>query len=148
MENFGFYNSLCACATQNITNYTPIGEYCLYFFPKESFECPCKLYSIETRHYIIYDCRRFGKEWNSRREIISQFIFFLENNLSTFFFGESIIQLNCYQLFLFLFYFIFIFPSFLFLFLFSFCCSVYLYIYSYEVAIMVYYCALYNKLLI
>jgi len=36
----GHSNMLCMCATRTITNHAPIGEYCLRFFPKESFDCP------------------------------------------------------------------------------------------------------------
>jgi len=46
---FGHLNSLCACAIRAITNHTPIGEYRLRFFPRESFTCPCGTYPIETR---------------------------------------------------------------------------------------------------
>lgn len=79
-ENFGFSNSLCVQATWAITNYTPIGEYWLHFFPRKDFSCLCRSYSIKTRCHIFYDCRRFNKSWNLRRETISQFIPFLEYN--------------------------------------------------------------------
>ena len=40
-------NTLCVYATRAITNHAPIGAYCLRFFPKESFACPCRDYPIE-----------------------------------------------------------------------------------------------------
>ena len=44
------YSSLLYTRTiKIITNYTLIGKYCLRFFPKESFDCPCSLYPIESR---------------------------------------------------------------------------------------------------
>ena len=49
LQFFGHLNMLCARATRVITNHAPIGEYCLQFFPKEEFSCPCGLYSIEMR---------------------------------------------------------------------------------------------------
>jgi len=84
IENFGFSNSLCARATRAITNHTPIGEYRLRFFPREEFSCPCRVYPIETRHHILYDCTRFNKYWNPRRDTISHFVSFLEFNLNAF----------------------------------------------------------------
>ena len=90
IEQFGFSNSLCTQATQAITNHTPIGEYWLRFFPREEFSYPCKSYPIETRHHILYDCRRFNKYWNLKRDTIGQFVSFLEFNPSAFSFGESI----------------------------------------------------------
>ena len=42
-------NSLYAKASRVIVNHVSIGEYCLRFFPREEFKCPCGLYSIETR---------------------------------------------------------------------------------------------------
>jgi len=41
LKLFGYSNSLCACATRVITNYTPIGKFRLRFFPREEFKCPC-----------------------------------------------------------------------------------------------------------
>ena len=153
MENFGFSNSLCAQATWAITNHAPIGEYHLCFFPRENFKCPCGLYPIETKHHILYDCRRFNKGWNSRRETISQFISFLENNLNAFSKGESITKALHSQIaiifswfYFFLFLFLFLFPLFFF-FLFVLLCSVHLYVCSYEVATMVCHHAPCNKLL-
>jgi len=84
IANFGFSNSLCAQATQAITNHTPIGEYQLRFFPREEFSCSCRLYPIETRCHILHNCRRFNKYWNLRRDMISHFVSFLEFNPSAF----------------------------------------------------------------
>ena len=80
IKNFRFSNSLYTQATQDITNHAPIGEYWLCFFPREEFSCLCRLYSIETRCYIFYNCRRFNKEWNLGRETLFQFKSFLEFN--------------------------------------------------------------------
>jgi len=49
LQVFGHSNLLCARATRAITNYAPIGEYCLKFFLNEDFSCPCGLYPIKTR---------------------------------------------------------------------------------------------------
>ena len=49
LQYFGHLNMLCARATRAITNYAPIGEYQLQFFPNEEFSCPCGLYPIEMR---------------------------------------------------------------------------------------------------
>ena len=80
IKNFSFFNLLYTWATRAITNHAPIGEYQLYFFPREDFSCLCRSYPIETRCYILYNCRRFKKGWNPERETISQFISFLEYN--------------------------------------------------------------------
>jgi len=45
LQAFGHSNSLCARTTRAITNHIPIGEYCLRFFPKEEFKCPCSTQS-------------------------------------------------------------------------------------------------------
>jgi len=60
----GHSNTLCMQDTRAITNHTPIREYCLRFFPRESFECPCGNCPIESRHYILHECRRYNKYWN------------------------------------------------------------------------------------
>jgi len=49
LQFIGHSNMLCMRATRTITNHAPIGEYCLCFFPREEFSCPCGLYPIETR---------------------------------------------------------------------------------------------------
>jgi len=56
LQAFGHSNSLCARATQAITNHVPIGEFHLRFFPNEDFKCPCNEYPIETRRHILHDC--------------------------------------------------------------------------------------------
>ena len=42
LQAFGHSNSLCTRAMRAITNHTPIGRYCLQFFPKEEFKCLCR----------------------------------------------------------------------------------------------------------
>ena len=90
IKSFKFSNSFCAWATWAITNHAPIEEYWLCFFLREEFSCLCKLYSIETRHHVLYDYKRFNKGWNLGKEILFQFIFFLEYNLNAFSFRKSI----------------------------------------------------------
>ena len=60
LKLFSHLNSLCARAMRAIVNYTPISKYHLRFFPQEDFACICSLYLIETRRYILYECKRFG----------------------------------------------------------------------------------------
>ena len=90
LEHIGFSNLLCAWATQAITNHVPIGEYCLKFFSREEFKCLCRLYPIESKNHILYECRWFKKYWNLMRDTISQFISFLEFNLNAFSFRGNI----------------------------------------------------------
>jgi len=61
LKSFSHSNSLYAQATRAITNYAPIGEYRLIFFPREGFKCSCGLYPIELRQHILHDCRRFNR---------------------------------------------------------------------------------------
>jgi len=61
LQAFGHSNSLCARATQAITNHAPIGEYHLRFFPNKQFSCPCNKYPIETRRHILHECQRFNE---------------------------------------------------------------------------------------
>jgi len=49
LKYFGHYSSLYARVMKVIMNHVPIGEYRLGFFPRESFNCSCGLYPIETR---------------------------------------------------------------------------------------------------
>ena len=86
LQAFGHSNSLCARATRAITNYAPIGEYCLRFFPNKQFSCPCNEYPIKTRRHILYECRRFNEYWNPRRDSLSHFIMFLTFNPKAFVF--------------------------------------------------------------
>jgi len=58
--HFSYSNLLYTRASRAITNHAPIGEYRLRFFPKESFTCPCGIYSIETRQHILHECHRFN----------------------------------------------------------------------------------------
>ena len=58
----------CVQVTRAITNHAPIGEYHLRFFLREPFECPCRVYPIESRHHILHNCRRYNKYWDSNRE--------------------------------------------------------------------------------
>ena len=84
LQQFGYSNSLCAKATKAIVNHTPISEYHLRFFPREDFLCPCGLYPIENRQYIMHECMRFNKYWNPRRDTIAYFALFLQFNSSAF----------------------------------------------------------------
>ena len=56
LKLIGHSNLLCAKATRAIVNHALIGEYRLYFFPKENFKCPCGHYPIKLRHYILHKC--------------------------------------------------------------------------------------------
>ena len=75
-----------------ITNYILIGEYCLSFFPKKSFACPYRDYSIELRNHILYGCWYYRKCWNSKRDLLKDIITFLKFNLEAFYFHENITQ--------------------------------------------------------
>ena len=90
LKVFGHSNSLCAWATRAITNHAPIGEYRLRFFPNEEFKCPCSLYPIESRRYILHQCVRFNSYWNPRKDSLSHFIMFLEFNPNAFSFCDSL----------------------------------------------------------
>ena len=52
----GLFSSLYTWIIRVITNHSPIGEYKLRFFPKESIACPYSNYPIKTRRYILYKC--------------------------------------------------------------------------------------------
>ena len=67
IKNFSFLNSLYTWA---ITNHAPIKEYQFIFFPREEFSCLYRVYPIKTRCHILYDCRRFNKYWNPRRDML------------------------------------------------------------------------------
>jgi len=73
IESFRFSNSLCAWV---ITNHASIGACWLYFFPREEFSCLCGLYSIKTRYYIPYNCKRFNKGWNLEKKLSSNSYYF------------------------------------------------------------------------
>jgi len=85
-----YSNSLCARVTRAIINHAPTGECRLHFFLKEDFKCLCRLYSIESRCYILHKCQRFNNYWNLRRDSLSYFILFLEFNSSAFAFNNAI----------------------------------------------------------
>lgn len=147
IKHFRHSNLLYIRAIQVITNHTLIGEYYFRFFLRKNFSYLCESYSIETRYHILYNCRRFNKYQNLLRNMISQLVAFLKFNPSTFSFHKGIIQYNYFlcslytQLLLFFLFLFFYFSIFLFFFVSS-------YISSYNVAIIVCYCTLYNKLLI
>ena len=84
LQAFGHSNSLCAWAVRAITNHAPIGEYRSCFFPNMDFSCPCNNYPIETRRHILYECQRFNRYWNPRRDMLSHFVMFLTFNLNAF----------------------------------------------------------------
>ena len=86
LKYFGHSNSLCARVMRAIDNHAPISEYRLRFFPQKKFKCPCSLYPIEIRHYILHECRRFNEYWNLRRDTLSYFTLFLEFNRDAFVF--------------------------------------------------------------
>jgi len=83
-------STLCARASRVIPNHAPIGGYRLRFFFREDFSCSYGLYPIETRQHILYECRRFNKYWNPRRDLISHFIMFPESNPNVFAFSNPI----------------------------------------------------------
>ena len=84
LKFFGQSNFLYTRASRAITNHAPIGKYRLGFFPREEFKCSYRLYPIEIKHHLLYECRRFNEYWNLRRDSISYFIMFLESNPSAF----------------------------------------------------------------
>ena len=84
IKHFRCLNMLYIRASRAITCHTPIGEYHLYFFPREDFICICGDYPIETRHHILHNCKRFNNYWDLRRDTISYFVAFLESNLNIF----------------------------------------------------------------
>jgi len=71
-----------------ITNHIPISKYRLRFFPKESFACLCRDYSIKIRKHIMFDCMRYKKSWNSKRKSLKDVLTFLEFNSGAFLFLE------------------------------------------------------------
>ena len=93
LQLVGHSNLLCARATRAITNHAPIGEYRLCFFPKEDFSCLCNEYPIESRRHILYDCKRFNRYWNPRRDTLKHFVMFLIANLSAFAFYDNLVSI-------------------------------------------------------
>jgi len=90
LQAFGHSNLLCARATRAITNHTLIGKYCLRFFPKEKFKCPCRQYPIETRRHILYEYMNYNGYWNFRRDTLNHFVMFLRSNPKAFAFSDNI----------------------------------------------------------
>ena len=90
IKQFGHLNSLYMRATRVITNYISIREYCLRFFPRENFNCLYRLYLVETRQPILYECKRYNKYWNLYKTLLSYLIVFLEYNLGAFSFYKEI----------------------------------------------------------
>jgi len=90
LKYFGHSNLLCARASRVIVNHAPIGEYCLRFFPREEFKCPCRLYPIKTRQHILHECRRYNNYWNPRRDSKAHFTLFLQSNGNAFSFEDGI----------------------------------------------------------
>jgi len=90
LKHLGLSNSMCAHVTRLIMNHVPIGKYWLKFFPKEFFACMCRECPIEMRRHILFDCARYKKSWNSKRESLKGVLMFLEFNLRAFCFQEGI----------------------------------------------------------
>ena len=86
----GYSNSLYIRVIRVIINYTLIEEYQLRFFPKENFNCLYRNYPIQSRYYVLYECKKYNKYWNSDKELFSHFIIFLEFNPRAFSFHEGI----------------------------------------------------------
>jgi len=90
LKYFEHFNFLCTRAIRAIVNHTPIDEYHLKFFLREEFKCPYGLYLIKSKHYILYEYRRYNNYWNPRRDSIAHFTLFLESNCNAFSFRESV----------------------------------------------------------
>ena len=150
LKFYGHFNSLYIRATRAIINHTPIGKYQLRFFLWEEFKCLCSLYSIESKHHILYKYKHFNNYWNLNRESITHFTLFLEFNSSAFSFGDNTTQSD-YKYSFFYSLFIYFFLSYFSFSHFSFShslCSMCINIYSYKVAIIVCLLTSCNKLLI
>ena len=91
LKVFSHSNFLYVWAIRAITNYAPLGKYRLRFFPREDFECLYGIYPIESKYYILFEYGRFNSYWNLRRDFLSQFVIFLEFNLSAFVFSGSLV---------------------------------------------------------
>jgi len=88
LQAFSYSNLLCAWAMRAITNHTPIGEFCLRFFPNKDFKCPC-FYPIESRRHILHEYKRFNGYWNPRRDFLNHLTMFLIMNPYAFVFTVS-----------------------------------------------------------
>ena len=64
-----------------------------WIFPERRFQLSIwsLFYWIKTSHF---DCRRFNKYWNPKRDTIGQLIFFLKFSLNAFSFRENITWAN------------------------------------------------------
>ena len=89
LKVFGHSNSLYAHVSRVITNHAPTDKYRFRFFPREKFKCPCRSYSIESRHYILHEYSRFNRYWNLKRNFLGHFVIFLVANPSTFTFTDN-----------------------------------------------------------
>ena len=89
LKVFGHSNSLCVYASRVITNHTLTGEYRLRFFSRKEFKCPCRSYPIKSRYHILYECSRFNRYWNLRRDFLDHFVIFLVANPSAFTFTDN-----------------------------------------------------------
>jgi len=87
-----------ACLTRLITNHIPIGEYRLRLFPNEPLDCPCQKAEIETRQHSLFNCERFKKSWNPKRESIFDILTFLELNPGAFSFQDSLFSYFSYTI--------------------------------------------------
>ena len=85
-----YFDLLYARATRAITNHILIEKYHLRFFPKEKFNYLYRIYPIESRCYILHECKRYNNYWNPSRESFSYFFVFLEYNPEVFSFYEEI----------------------------------------------------------
>ena len=89
LQVFGHSNSLYAHAMRAITNYAPIREYQLRFFPSKDFKYSCNDYPIESRRHILHECRRFNGYWNPRKDSLNHFTMFLIANPNAFAFSDN-----------------------------------------------------------
>jgi len=80
LKYIGHSNLMCTCATRLIMNYTSIGKYQLRLFPKESITYMYRKYPIEIRRHILFDCARYKKSWNPKRESLKNVLTFLKFN--------------------------------------------------------------------
>jgi len=85
IKQFGHSKFLCVRATKVITNYAPIGEYYLRFFP-----CSYRSYPIKTQQHILYECRRYNQYWNPCKTSLSHLLAFLKFDPGVFSFYEGI----------------------------------------------------------
>ena len=146
LKFFEYSNSLCIRTTRVIVNHVPISKYRLRFFFRENFSCLCGSYPIESRHYILYECKRFNVYWNLRRNSISYFVLFLEFNSRVFSFKIVITQSNQLQSYLISLFLSLLFSFYLILFFLLY--KLGFFVHSYKVATMVCPHTSCNKLLI